>query len=314
MEVKSEYSNSDKTDNGYVNEIYAESLNEFGKPVFLSACHGWVIERAVPNYMAKDAMGCYPLFMCQDWSKLQMDIENKSNNWVSLSIVTDPFGHYSTEYLKECFPDIMFPFKEHFIVDLNKSPQKFIDNHHKRNVRKALQNVKVEICENPLAYLDEWEKLYNILIKKHHITGMSCFSRQAFSKQLNVPGLIAFRTIAENRTVGMVLWYIIGDKAYYHLGAYHQLGYELRASFALFSFAIDYFADLGIRWLSLGAGAGSQQIKEEGLSRFKKGWSTGTRTVFFCGRIFDHNTYNRIVSSKENNPTNYFPAYRFGEF
>ena len=62
------------------------------------------------------------------------------------------------------------------------------------------------------------------------------------------------------------------------------------------------------------AGAGVEANSTDGLSRFKKGWSTGTRTVYFCGRIFNHTKYSEIVRAKGISVSNYFPAYRRGEF
>ena len=112
----------------------------------------------------------------------------------------------------------------------------------------------------------------------------------------------------------MVLWYKQGDIAYYHLGAYNDLGYLQKASFALFWTLIEYFASHKTRWLALGAGAGSQNDGQDGLTRFKRGWSTGTRTAYFCGRILDRQKYLEITQAKQIPATNFFPAYRLGEF
>ena len=92
------------------------------------------------------------------------------------------------------------------------------------------------------------------------------------------------------------------------------IGYKLRSSFALFWFAIDYFAANSLRWLNLGAGAGIESKEVDGLTRFKRGWSTGTRTAYFCGRLLDCTRYSEIVEAKNISPTAYFPAYREGEF
>src|SRR5215213_8208057 len=111
----------------------------------------------------------------------------------------------------------------------------------------------------------------------------------------------------DGETVGMLLWYVQGDVAYYHLGAYSERGYELRASFALFQHAIEQFARRGLRWLNLGAGAGAASGAESGLSRFKQGWATGTRTAYFCGRIFDEKKYQEILRARGVPATKYFP-------
>ncbi len=172
----------------------------------------------------------------------------------------------------------------------------------------------VERCAEPVALLDAWTALYDNLSARHGITGLTAFSRESFAAQLSVPGLVALRAVEGDATVGMLLWYVQGDVAYYHLGAYSERGYELRASFALFSYALEYFAQHGLRYLNLGGGAGTETGGTAGLSRFKAGWANDTRTAYFCGRILDHDRYAELVRASGDPATSYFPAYRLGEF
>jgi hypothetical protein len=299
---------------GYMHPGYAESLAEYGTPRHLPRAKGWILERKIAGFPHLDAMGCYPLFACQDWSQLNADLEAIGNELVSLSLVTDPFGQYDEIYLKQCFSDIVIPFKQHFIVDLNSSLETFVSKHHRRYARRALQKLDIERCDQPTRFLEDWVDLYANLIERHNIKGIPVFSRASFAMQLTVPGMFVFRAIHGETTVGMLLWYVSGQVSYYHLGAFSALGYELRASFALFWFAIEYLAASGLRWLDLGAGAGVKNDETDGLSRFKRGWSTGTRTAYFCGRIFDRARYLEIVDMKGISATAYFPAYRKGEF
>lgn len=259
-------------------------------------------------------MGCYPLFMCEDWSKLNADLAQVGKDLVCLSLVTDPFGEGDIEKLLQWFPDLVKPFKQHFVIDLSRAPETFVDSHHRRNTRKAFSKLAVEKCADPPDVLDDWVDLYRTLIKRHGITGIAAFSRESFAKQLAVPGIVAFRAVHDRSTVGMLLWYEQGKRAYYHLGAYSALGYELRASFALFDYSIKYFAQRELEWLSLGSGAGLGANEESGLGRFKQGWSTGVRTVYFCGRIFDADRYAEILRAQNLVASDYFPAYRQGEF
>jgi hypothetical protein len=152
------------------------------------------------------------------------------------------------------------------------------------------------------------------LIKRHNIKGISTFSEFAFVRQMKIPGVIVFRAIHHQTTVGMIIWYVNGEVGYYHLGAFNAAGYKLRASFALFWYAINYFVDIGLKLLNLGGGAGLKNNGTDGLSRFKRGWSTESRTAYYCGRIFNQTRYAEIVQQKGLMPTNYFPAYRQGEF
>jgi hypothetical protein len=112
----------------------------------------------------------------------------------------------------------------------------------------------------------------------------------------------------------MALWYISRDTGYYHLGACSEAGYELRALFGLFWYAIEYFGDSGLRLLGLGGGAGLPGSAEDGLSRFKRGWSTRTCPVYLCGRILDPAAYHALAARTGPPGTSYFPAYRHGEF
>ena len=125
--------------------------------------------------------------------------------------------------------------------------------------------------------------------------------------------MVMFRAISPvKETVGMHLWYVSGEVAYSHLAASSERGYGLMAAYALHWFAIGCFAGR-LAALDLGAGAGIGE-DSSGLSRFKKGWSTGTRTAYFCGRIFDPDGYTELTRSSGLPQTNYFPAYRAGEF
>jgi len=298
---------------GYVHQAYAESLSEFGAPLALERCRGWLLRRAIPQTNDCDAMGCYPLFACDDWSQLHIDLQQLEDELISVSLVTDPFGEFDIDYLRQCFPDIVKPFKQHFVADLEQPLESFVHPHHLRNVRKALQVVQVERCREPLEFLDDWVSLYQTLIARYNITGIAAFSRTSFKDQLSVPGIHVFRAADNDATIGMLLWYEQGKRAYYHLGAYSNRGYEIGASFALFDYALRYFCSRQLKWLNLGAGAGTSN-SDSGLTRFKQGWSNGVRTAYFCGRVFARDKYAQLVAETNTSSTDYFPAYRLGEF
>jgi hypothetical protein len=298
---------------GYSHDAYAKSLAEFGAPRHLRRSGGWLLEREIPDTSYRDAMGCYPLFACADWSALDRDLDELNGKLVSVALVADPFGDHDPELLQKCFPDRLVPFKEHFVTDLSQSPESLVDAQHRRKARRALERVNVEHCDDPLRFVDEWNNLYANLIERHRIHGLSAFSANSFKAQLAVPGISMFRATLDGETVGMTLWCTDRDIAYYHLGAYNALGYEMEASFALFWRVLDYFANQGLKWLDLGAGAGLAN-QSDGLTRFKRGWATGTRPAYFCGRIFDRLKYDEAMRVRNVAATEYFPAYRKGEF
>jgi hypothetical protein len=298
---------------GYMHPEYAQSLAEFGTPRLLPRCGGWILERRIPGFPHQDAMGCYPLFCCRDWSQLYADLEEIGEELVSLALVTDPFGEYDTAYLHHCFKDIVIPFKEHFIVDLRRPLNEIGGKRRRKHARRALRTVQVEVCQEPIQFVETWVSLYANLIERHNIRGIRAFSRTNFAKQLSLPGVVVLQAMYEGRVIAAQLYLIQGNVVHCHLGASTEIGYEVGATYALDWFSIEYFADKA-RWLNLGGGAGIQSDGTDGLRQYKQGWATETRTAYFCGRIFNEDRYSEIVRAKEIRSTNYFPAYRSGEF
>jgi hypothetical protein len=298
---------------GYLHSDYAQSLSEFGEPLHLPKSGGWLLKRTIDGADV-DAMGPYPLFACSDWNALKCDFTQVCESLVSVIVVTDPFGEYDETLLHDCFGDLVIPFKSHFVNDLARPLETAISQHHARNAAIGSRQVIVERCEDPLSHLEDWVSLYSVLMQRHQISGLRAFSTRSFAKQLQTPGIVAFRAFRNLQTVGMILWYVQNGVAYYHLGAYTDEGYRLRASFALFRKALDYFTECGLKYANMGAGAGLGGSDDDGLSRFKQGWSTSVRTAYLCGRIFDREKYDQLVRARGVCPTPYFPAYRKGEF
>jgi len=297
---------------GYVHPEYAHSLEEFGEPRQLSHCGGWILERQIPGFSLKDGMGCYPLFCCRNWSKIHLDLDDLKNDLLSLTLVTDPFGDYDLAYLQSHF-DLVRPFKNHFVADLSLPIENIVSKHHRKCVRRSMKRVIVERCESPIQFLDDWIRLYDCLKFKHNINGIRTFSIRSFRKQLTVPGTLLFNVLYQRRIVGANIIYIKDDIAYGHLSAFDQQGYKSYAPYAVKWGVLNYLFNK-VRWFNLGAGTGTQVNNIDGLSKFKKGWATGTRMVYLCGRIFDKERYCDIVKINKISDTDYFPAYRKEEF
>ena len=295
---------------GYLHPLYAASLAAGAAPQRLPRSGAWILRRPVSGCALDDAVGPYPILACADWAGLPADLAELEGTLVSLSAVADPFGEHTGELLRESFPDLVRPFKEHSVVDLERPLRDSVSAHHRRNAAKGFAAVDVERLEDAQLHLGDWIQLYSTLVSRHQITGVADFTPESFASQLAVPGVTAFRAIRAGETVGMLLWYVMGDIAYYHLGAYSATGYDQRASFALFWTALEHFAAEGLRWASLGAGAGVVGSPDDGLTRFKQGWTTETRTAYFCGRIFDHAAYRDLVLEHGAEGSDYFPAYR----
>lgn len=298
------------TPSGYGHPAYAISVADGGVVRTLARSGGSLIVRDIPADGGRDAAGPYPIFACVDWAGLPEDLSGLAGDLVSVAMVADPFGSWTEEILRACFPDVLLRFKEHFVVRLGDDALGHVHSHHRRNVGVGRREVEVEVVSDLEGFAPEWQALYGELVARHRIRGPAAFPGASLAAQLLVPGMVALRARRGGETVGATLWYEQGAVAYYHLAAYAPAGYELRASYALFARALELFAERGLSWASLGAGAGATADPNDGLSRFKRGWSTGTRPAWFGGRILQPDVYDRLAGPSSGR---WFPAYREGE-
>lgn len=295
---------------GYESYAYAGSFAEFGSPLVLPRAGGWLIKRAIGKSGFADAMGCYPLFCCREWDALPEDLDALRGELVSAVLVTDPFAAVDARVLQSF--DHARPYKDHFVIETGSPPASFVSRSHRIQAARALRKVTVEICPEPSRYLDEWERLFAVLARRHSISGVKRFSRRAFEEQLSAPGMVMFRAAVGGGTVGLDLWYRQGDVAHGHLAAFDQTGYDLRASYATKWTMIEYFNDK-VKLINLGAG--SSMDATDGLAQFKRGFSNASRQAWICGRILQPAAYEALArQAGRNQADGYFPTYRVGEF
>ncbi|MEM7412287.1 MAG: GNAT family N-acetyltransferase [Myxococcota bacterium] len=296
---------------GYQHPDYVASLSEFGEPLLLPGSGGALLVRPIPGSDARDAMGAYPLLSCSDWSGLPDDLETRTEGLVSVVAVTDPFGNYDEALLERCF-DFVRPWKHHFVADSELPVEKIASKNHRKMSRRAQRLVEVETCADPSAHADEVHALYGVLIERHGLRGIHAFSKQSLARQLEVPGMVMFRATHEGEVVGLDLWYVQDDVAQGHLAMFSEKGYEVRASFATKWHLIEHFRGRA-RWINFGGAAGTDPDADDGLTRFKRGWSSETRPSYLCGKILDPKAYDALVAEAGAEGA-YFPLYRAGEF
>lgn len=297
---------------GYAHPLYAESMAEFGHPMRLPLSDGHILRRRIPGCELEDAIGCYPLFACSSWEGLLNDVEALEGELVSISLVADPFGSHDVSYLRRCFPDVVLPFKEHVVIDLEASPFDKVSAHHRRDARASLRKVRVELSRQPEAMLTTWWDLYRRFSADRGIVGMRAFSNHAFALQLRTPGIVMFVALADTRVVGAHLWYAHDEVCHSHLTVCCPDGRRMNAGYALHWTAMEHFRGR-VKWLNLGGIPGTRPGVDQGLARFKAGWSTTTRTAYFCGRVLDRASHARLIGQQVGS-ADYFPGYRRGEF
>lgn len=303
---------SNKVSRGYASRLYAESLIEFGELIHLPYCGGYLLKRPIPGTSDFDAMGCYPLFSCEDWKQLKADLEDLPEDIISVSLVAEPFGDYTLKRLEHCF-DVVNPYKVHYIVDLEQPIGEIGSKHHRKEARQAFEKIRVEVCKDPVGFAECWTSLYKTLSKRHNIHGIRAFSKTAFERQLAMPETMAHVAFMQEEIVGAQLYIQNGDVVHCHLGAVSDAGYRTGAFYAMDAYSFEYFSGKA-RKLDLGGAAGLSVRPRDGLSMYKKGWGNETCPIYFCGRILNRKRYNNIVPLQGQEHTRYFPAYRAGEF
>lgn len=296
---------------GYCSEGYARSLSHLGVIHPLERSGGWCVQRPVPATDRSDAIGPYPLLCCEDWTRLAEDLASLPDGLVSFACVVDPLAEVSEEMLDRCFPDRRTEFKTHYAVELTGPLERFVSSHHRRYARRALERLDIGVCDiRSQDCAGPWVGLYANLIRRHGVTGWAAFPPASLAAQLAVPGAAVFMARQGGEVVGMQVWMTTQGRAYYHLGAYTDAGYEERASFGLMWFALSHFREQGIALADLGGGAGLRDVADDGLVRFKSGWSNLQRTAYLGGRILDRDEYRRLSQAAGSTGAAYFPAYR----
>lgn len=293
---------------GYLHPGYAASFAADGAVYSLPSCGGWLIERAIPGSDARDAMGCYPLFACRDWSQLGRDLEPLGPALVSVTLVTDPFGAYDAPLLTQTF-DRVIPYKQHYVADLTRPSAAFVTADRRQCAATARRRgVTVEEVAQPCDRIDEWTALYAGAMARHNAPG-PVLTRASVLAQLRLPGMVMLRAVWHTETVGLGLFALHGDVAYAHLVALGERAHGLRVSCALYDDALARFAGR-VRWIDWGGVAGASDNPNGGLARFKSGWSSGQRTAYLCMRILDHDRYAALAATTGRTESSYLPAYR----
>lgn len=294
---------------GYGSNAYLASLGHIGTPLALPGSGGFLLRRGIPNTGSWDAAGPYPLLACTNWPALADDFAHLNEELVSVAAVIDPLAGTSREQLQSAFPDLLVPFKRHYVVDLTDDFVTTRSTHHRREVRRALKQVSVQRAENPADFEDEWCALYEGLIRGMGASGaLADFTPEGLVQQLSLAGMTYFRAMQGDKCVGACLFLRHGSRTHYHLSASNAEGRKVQATYALLDAAILHAAEIGCELACLGGAASLVDDEQDGLARFKKGWSTDSVVAHLGGRILDPERYRSLTGQRSE--TRFFPAYR----
>lgn len=288
----------------YATREYAQTLTHVGRPLYVEAWDTHVIVRAWQDGV-EDAMGTYPLACLAEDSSLAAGLGAlRSAGLLTVTLVVDGLAGPPLVELRKAFAHIR-PFKTHFVVDPAIAPYA-PSPHHQYEIRRALRR-GVEVREHALRdILDEWTLLYQNLIERHAIAGVQRFSRASFEALAACEGVCAFGAWLDGDLVSCHLWVRHEQRVWSHLAASSEAGYAAGAAYAIYDRSIRHFEG---RLVSLGGSAGLAAA-DDGLARFKAGFSNRTLEAHVVGEVLDAGRYEIVCALRGASAGDYFPLYR----
>ncbi|HOS46251.1 MAG TPA: hypothetical protein PLQ69_07225 [Paludibacter sp.] len=76
---------------GYLHPLYAQSFSAIGMPLFSPKSNRWLIKGQKPDTPYFDAIGPYPLFLCEHREQPSDELETLKERFVSVALVAGPF-------------------------------------------------------------------------------------------------------------------------------------------------------------------------------------------------------------------------------
>ena len=288
----------------YATLAYVGVLAHIGAPFAVPewGCH--VLLRTTPCGRHLDATGSYPFAAIVQDADLAAGLDRlKGAGVVSLIAVVDDHFRPSLAALEDAF-DFARPFKSQYIYDRALGPLTF-NKHHRYEVRRAL--AEVHASEIRLAdYRDDWLTLYGALAERHGVDGVHAFPTAYHDALSEAPGLRSFGAFLEGRLVSAHIFMTYERYAISHLAASSPEGYAARAAYAVNHQAIADLTDCDV--INFGGAAGHNDNVDDGLARFKRGFSNRTASSYLCGKVLDPVAYDALSFGFDD--SDFFPAYR----
>jgi hypothetical protein len=290
---------------GYGAEAFARSYGQ--DVVHLPGAGGFLLARALPGPHC-DLANPYPVMVCDDWQRLGEVVRERRDDFVSATLLTDPFADVGRRELERDF-DFVRLLHRHYVVDLEKRPTAFPSRHHRRKLRTfgTARDIRFDLSPPSLAFLDHWSRLYANLVTRHGIRDFRVFSRDIFRRQLAVPGAVVCTAWEGSDLLGADWYFQAGAHVYAHLSAYSEAGYRYGISYPMMQEAIEYFRP---RAACLTLGGVPVTGQHAGLSHFKEGWSTHRLPSYLCGAILQEEVFRDLNGGRMQDPEGFFPGYR----
>jgi hypothetical protein len=288
----------------YGTQAYAETLRHVGTPLDVPEWGSNVIVRTIDSRRA-DAMGTYPLCCLDEAADVGAGLERlRGHSLLTATLVVDGLSGPRPEDIAPHF-DLHRAYKTHYLVDPSIGPYR-PTRHHAQEIRRAARR-DLDVRFVPFVdILGPWCTLYAHLVERRAVGALQQFPAEAFHALCRCDGLHAVAAFLQEELVCCHLWIEHGNTVWSHLAASSPEGYDTGAAYLVYDVALRRFAG---RLVSLGGSAGQVDVADDGLARFKSGFSNTTGTSYLLGTVLDRLEYAAVCSDSAN-VGSYFPAYR----
>lgn len=295
---------------GYADPAYARTLGQPNDIIRLPASGGAVLRRVVRGVegTVPDAAGPYPVFDCLSWGGLVDDVAGLGRDLVSVVLVSDPFAVSARAALGSARADVLRPYKEHYVVELDRPGMPFGRASRRRTALRASAGLDFSAVPGGQADAAEWVALYAHVVARHQVAGAANLSAEALAAQLRLHGATLLSARCGTALLAAQVCLRRGDVVYSHLASSSPEGYRRRAMHALDLFALEHFCS-SAAWFDLGGGRGGDP-RTDGLAAYKASWATSTRPTWLAGWVLDPPSYRRAVERRGPTSGTFFPAYR----
>jgi serine/alanine adding enzyme len=183
--------------------------------------------------------------------------------------------------------------------------------HHRRVVRKAADQVDIEVHEGP-DRLDSFAALYEATMRRQNAADFYFFPPAYWEALANGlrDHLVRFDAVLGGDAVASVLCLAAPPWLHYHLGAALEPARSVGASNLLMLKAARWGRERSYEQFHLGGGVGGQ---EDSLWEFKRRFAPGGRRDAWIGKlVHDESAYLALAGAETLELEGFFPAYRAG--
>lgn len=219
-----------------------------------------------------------------------------------------PFNDFSQKF--SSFFDMNIYDRDIVYIDLFLSKEerwKTYSSNTRNILRKCEENLKIEESYN----LDNFIELYEKTMKKNEASSFYFFSKKYYENLLNNKNIKLYEIKKDNEIISSAFFMFDSNFGHYHLSANDYENRKYNANYFILDQLFEFAKQNNKKYFILGGGTTSSP--EDTLLKFKKKFSSLTKSFYISGKVYNREIYSKYIdiwekASIEN--IKYFLKYR----